>query len=40
MTRIARAALVEHAFGGVAPIGHATHLRVIIDPDPFQHDQG
>ena len=32
--------MVERAFGGVAPIGHATHLRVIIDPDLFQHDQG
>ncbi len=24
--------------GGVPPIGHATHLRVFIDPDLLQHD--
>ncbi|MFM8648452.1 MAG: YbaK/EbsC family protein [Actinomycetota bacterium] len=25
--------------GGVAPFGHATHLRVFIDPDLLQYDE-
>lgn len=30
---------VSQASGGVPPFGHATHLRVFIDPDLLQYDE-
>ena len=26
--------------GGVAPFGHSTQLRVFVDPDLLQYDEG